>query len=53
MFIARQGGQVRVAVNGKLQSTPVLTVRTQAVYERGLVGITHDPAFSTNHYVYA
>jgi glucose/arabinose dehydrogenase len=52
LFITQQTGQVRVVVNGKLQPAPVLTVPTQAVYERGLVGITLDPAFETNHYLY-
>ena len=46
LFITQQTGQVRVVVAGKLQAAPVLTVPTQAVYERGLVGITLDPAFA-------
>src|SRR4051812_25600296 len=40
LFILQQTGQVRVIENGKLLGTPALTVQTQAVNERGLVGIT-------------
>ena len=51
LFVLQQTGQVRVIENGSCRNAG-LTVETQAVGERGLVGITLDPAFSTNHYVY-
>lgn len=52
LFVTQQTGQVRVIENGKLLPTPLLTVQTEAINERGLVGITVDPQFSTNHYLY-
>src|SRR3954454_5338279 len=52
LFVLQQTGQVRVILNGRLSASPALTVQTQAVGERGLVGITLDPAFPTNPYIY-
>ncbi len=37
--------------NGQLLSTPFLKVNTDTSYFRGLLGVTLDPNFSTNHYV--
>jgi glucose/arabinose dehydrogenase len=52
LFIAQQGGQLRVAKNGVLLSTPFLTVPVNANGERGLVGVAFDPAFASNQWVY-
>jgi len=45
-------GKVRVIKNGKLLSKLFLKLDTDTSYDRGLLGITLDPNFSTNHYVY-
>ena len=45
-------GKVRVIKNGRLLTKPFLTLTTDTSYAGGLLGITLDPNFSTNHYVY-
>jgi glucose/arabinose dehydrogenase len=52
IFVLEQGGAVRIIKNGSLLSTPAFTVPTIAESERGLLGITFDPNFATNHFVY-
>lgn len=52
IFVAEQAGAVRVIKNGVLLTTPFATVTTDFQYERGLLGVTLDPNFTTNHYVY-
>jgi glucose/arabinose dehydrogenase len=45
-------GRLRVIKNGQLLSKPFLKVNTDTSYFRGLLGVTLDPNFSTNRYVY-
>jgi glucose/arabinose dehydrogenase len=52
LFVAEQGGRLRVIKDGKLLATPFLTVTVSSAGERGLLGIAFDPAFATNHFVY-
>lgn len=52
IFVAQQGGQVRVVKNNALLANPFLTVTVDPVNERGLVGITLDPNFSSNGFLY-
>lgn len=52
IFIAQQGGQLRVVKNGALLATPFLTVTVNASGERGLLGVAFDPDFASNQYVY-
>jgi glucose/arabinose dehydrogenase len=52
LFICEQGGQLRVVSNGVLLSQPFATLTVNAEGERGLLGVTFDPAFETNHFVY-
>jgi len=52
LFICQQGGQLRVVKNGALLPTPFLTVTVNSSGERGLLGVTFDPDFATNHFVY-
>lgn len=52
IFVAQQTGQLRVVQNGQLLATPFLTVTTDSTNERGLLGVTLDPNFSSNQYVY-
>jgi glucose/arabinose dehydrogenase len=52
VFIAEQGGTVKVVKDGALLPSPLLTVSTNSDGERGLLGITVDPSFDDNGYVY-
>jgi glucose/arabinose dehydrogenase len=56
LFVTRKAssnmGKVRVIKNGQLLSKPFLKLNTDTSYFRGLLGITLDPNFSSNHYVY-
>ena len=52
LFVAQQGGQVRVIKNDVLLVVPFLTVTTDTSGERGLVGIAFDPGFAANGYLY-
>src|SRR5258706_1121902 len=50
LFVAQQGGQVRVIRDGKLEPTPFLDISDQITTggERGLLGLAFDPHFATN-----
>jgi glucose/arabinose dehydrogenase len=52
IFVCQQTGEVRVIKNGALLPTPFATLSVNANGERGLVGITLDPNFAANQYVY-
>ena len=52
LFIAQQGGQLRVVKNGQLLTTPFVSLTVDSNGERGLLGIAFDPNFSTNNFVY-
>ncbi len=52
LFVAQQGGALRVIKDGALLSTPFLTVNVHNTGERGLLGVTFDPNFNSNGYVY-
>jgi glucose/arabinose dehydrogenase len=52
LFVCLQGGQLRVIKNGALLATPFLTVTVDATGERGLLGVTFDPDFANNQFVY-
>lgn len=52
LFVCLQGGQLRVIKNNALLPTPFLTVSTDSSGERGLLGITFDPNFGQNQFVY-
>jgi glucose/arabinose dehydrogenase len=52
VFVAQQGGALRVVRNGALLSQPFLTVSVNSSGERGLLGIAFDPNFATNNFVY-
>lgn len=52
IFVAEQGGRLRIIKNGQLLSTPFLTVAVTSSNERGLLGVTFDPGFATNRFVY-
>src|SRR6476469_2566318 len=52
LFFTEKTGSVRLIVNGLLQPTPVMHFDVDTCSERGLLGITLDPAFADNHFVY-
>jgi glucose/arabinose dehydrogenase len=52
VFVIQQTGELRVIQKGKLLPIPALKVATHTVGERGLVGITLDPKFASNSYIY-
>ena len=52
LFVAEQGGRLRVIKNGALLSAPFVTVTVNASGERGLLGVAFDPDFATNQFVY-
>jgi len=52
IFIAQQGGQIRIAKNGAILPTPFATLTVNFVQSRGLLGIVLDPDFATNSFIY-
>lgn len=52
IFVAQQGGALRVIKNGALLATPFLTLSVNASGERGLLGVAFDPNFASNRFVY-
>ena len=52
LFVAEQGGNIRVIENGVLLEEPFLRVNTIGRGKGGLLGITFDPEFEANGYVY-
>jgi glucose/arabinose dehydrogenase len=53
LFIALKTGQVMIAVNGAVLTTPFAVFSPiVTANEGGLLGMVFDPAFLTNHYVY-
>ena len=52
LFVCQQAGQLRVVKNATLLSTPFVTLTVDSSVERGLLGVTFDPAFASNQFVY-
>lgn len=52
IFVAQQGGALRVIKNGTLLATPFITLAVNSTGERGLIGIALDPDFAINHFIY-
>ena len=54
MLVATQSGQMRVYKSGQLLQTPALDLSGKICqsYSQGLLGVTVDPNFAANHYVY-
>lgn len=54
LFVAQLTGQIRVVQpDGMLDVAPFAEIDVFAENENGLLGLTLDPYFATNHYVYA
>ena len=52
VFIAEQGGTIRVVKAGVLLPTPFVTLTVDSAGERGAIGVAIDPQFDTNGFVY-
>jgi len=52
ILVCEQGGALRVVKAGVLLAAPFLSVPVDATGERGLIGVTVDPAFAANGFVY-
>jgi glucose/arabinose dehydrogenase len=52
IFIAQQGGALRVIKNGALLPTPFVSLTVDSAGERGMLGVAFDPNFVTNNFVY-
>ncbi|HHT9124359.1 MAG TPA: PQQ-dependent sugar dehydrogenase [Candidatus Brocadiia bacterium] len=52
IFVCEQEGTLRLIKNDTLLSTPVLRVSVSSAGEQGLIGITLDPDFTNNQYIY-
>ena len=52
LFVCLQGGNLRVIKNGVLVPTPFVALNVDSTGERGLLGVTFDPNFVTNNFVY-
>jgi hypothetical protein len=49
IFVTQQGGLVRVIKNNALLAASFVSLQVDQAGERGLIGISLDPDFSTNH----
>ena len=52
VFVCEQTGALRVVKGDRLLDAPFLTVQVDSTWERGLIGVTLDPDFAKNGYVY-
>ena len=52
LFVCLQGGNLRVIKNGVLLATPFVSLTVDSNGERGLLGVTFDPNFASNNFVY-
>src|SRR5687767_14646605 len=52
LFVAQQGGQLRVVKDGQLLAEPFVSLPVDPTGERGLLGIAFDPNFASNQFVY-
>ena len=52
ILVAEKAGELRVIKAGVLLATPMLSVSVSTTSERGLIGVTVDPGFPTEPYVY-
>jgi glucose/arabinose dehydrogenase len=52
VFVTQQDGNLRVIKNGQLKAAPFVTLPADSTGERGLLGVTVDPNFAANKYLY-
>ncbi len=52
VFVAEQTGTLRVVKDGQLLPEPFISLDVDSTWERGLIGVTLDPEFPSNGFVY-
>ncbi|HYO84696.1 MAG TPA: PQQ-dependent sugar dehydrogenase [Bryobacteraceae bacterium] len=52
IFVAQQNGALRIISDGALLAQPFVSLNVSSVGERGLLGVTLDPNFESNGFVY-
>ena len=52
IFVAEQTGNIRIIRNGQLLSTALLSLQVNTLVNRGILGLTLDPNFANNGYLY-
>ena len=52
IFVTEKDGFIRIIEDGNLLESPLAAFRPANVFDGGLLGITLDPNFSNNHYIY-
>jgi glucose/arabinose dehydrogenase len=52
LFVCLQGGQLRIIKSGSLLAAPFVSLTVDSNGERGLLGLTFDPNFASNQFVY-
>jgi glucose/arabinose dehydrogenase len=52
LFVTELDGKVRVIKNGAKLSTPFMSIKVDRYNNRGLIGLTFDPNFASNRYLY-
>ncbi len=52
VFVCEQTGSLRVVKDGRLLPAPFATLSVDSQWERGLIGVTLDPNFASNGFVY-
>jgi len=52
IFVCQQTGELRVIKNNVVLPTPFTTLNVNSSGERGLLGVTFDPNYATNRFVY-
>ncbi len=53
IYVTERDGKIRAIVNGRLQQNPVHTISNVSTQsEEGLMGMTLDPDYNTNRYIY-
>jgi glucose/arabinose dehydrogenase len=52
LFIAEQGGTLRIVKNAALLATPFVSLAVDSAGERGLIGVALHPDFANNGFVY-
>jgi glucose/arabinose dehydrogenase len=52
IFVCQQTGELRVIKNGVVLTAPFTALTVNSAGERGLLGVTFDPDYTTNRFVY-
>jgi aldose sugar dehydrogenase len=53
IFVSEKSGKIHVVTSLGLVDSPLITLRTPEIFGGGLLGITTNPDFENNHFLYA